>query len=135
MAPWNHPRAVILIQRAIDLIEVVDIKENRVPHFEWKSDDIVTPVAMPLRAPRQILRFEQNAKYVPIPVPGPVRPQSGILILRLLEKSQATSDRSHSLVAIRNFQIRYTSCPDTVSLSALDSMQSPHRADFSVTHR
>ena len=62
MGPWHNPQAVVIIQSAVDLVEVVVVVEVPPPAFAIGAFNIVSPIPMPVRAVALILRLEQNSE-------------------------------------------------------------------------
>ena len=58
MRTWNNPQAVVVIQSAVDLVEMVVVVKAPPPALAIEAFDIVSPISVPVRCIAAVARLE-----------------------------------------------------------------------------
>ena len=67
MRTWNNPQAVVVIQGAIDLVEMVVVVEAPPPALAIEALDIVSPISVPVRCVAVVARLGQDSEDTAVP--------------------------------------------------------------------
>lgn len=67
MGTWHNPQAVVVIQSAIDLVEIVVVVEVPPPAFAIYRFNVVSPIPVPVGAIAVVARLEQDSEDTAVP--------------------------------------------------------------------